>query len=481
MKRSSVFSSAFNKAARAVRHPLTTFKGLSSNGKLAVFLTTILAFTGIFSLIYVVSTSGDNREETVVNNFETQVATLTPLQASITRIDGNVEYKTSNGEWEKASENITLGTEDEIKTEGAASRAIVRYENGSEMRLDGDTHARIKASSVEKIEMYLLRGKLYNRIASNATPYSVESDDAHYESLGTVFVTESSGDKQAVEVIESSIIETKTNNTISEGNRYIVKSVVDPTDNEKVEKIDINTYKEDPFIEWNLAIDTASDEFKDKLGFLQDTEAPEIQITSPAQDEIILTEATSDTGSVTIKGKAPGAVSIKIIAKSISGAPVTDVDVKSDATFTSPALDSPLGLSVFEVEARDSVGNISSTSLRVTIQQKSAPPEDDSGNPILLLKSGSFKKDKVTLTWYISEGISDSNVKILYSKQNNPTLKTIDGVFTPSKGSEPPATITNSFDVSGLDKTTYYFRICEVNETDTDCKVISNTVAVQIQ
>lgn len=480
MDQKSTSKSAFQRISGAARHPIQSFKKLSNNGRLAVFLGTLLVITGVFSLIFVLNTSDDNREDTVSNNFETQVSTLTPLNATVAAVEGNVMYKTSGGDWEKATVETSIQTEDEVKTEGAASRTIIRFDNGSEVRLDGDSYVRVDATTKEKIEIYLVKGKTYSRVSENSIPYSVESENAHYEALGTVFVAESSGDKQAVEVIESSIIETTTNNTIDEGNRYIVKSAVNPSDDKKIEQIDINTYKNDPFIEWNLAIDEANEAYRNRLGFLEDTDAPDITIDSPKQDEVILTESSSDTGSVVIQGRANGAVQVRIIAKSINGSPVTEVDVASDGTFKAPPIDSPLGLSVFSIEAKDRSGNIGTESLRVTIQQKSAPAEE-SGDPIVLLKSATTKNNKITLSWYVSDGIDDSRLRVLYSKSDNPTLTSNNGVWTPTKGSNLPATITNSFDTGGLDKETYYFRMCELNETDNDCKLYSNTLSANIE
>ena len=467
---------------RAIRHPKKTFTGLSSNGKLVVFLSTILLLTGIISIITVVSSQDEVREDTAINNFETQVSTLTPLQVKITLIDGNVSYKSSSGtgEWEKASNDTEITTNDEVKTEGAGSRAILTFVNGSESRLDGDSHVKIDASTEEKIETFVQNGRTYNRVTSDSIPYSVETSDAHYEALGTVFVVESSGDRQSIDVIESSIIETTTNNTIDQGNRYIVKSMINPSDNKKVERIEINDYKNDPFIEWNLSIDEANEEYKKKLGFLQDTEAPTIEIISPKQDEVILTASSSDTGSVQIKGKAPSATKITVTAKSISGSPTVEATIESDGSFTAPAIDSPLGLSVFELEARDRAGNISTASLRVTIQQKSAPVEEEESS-LLLLKSVENKNDSIYYTWYMSKDIDESQVRVLYSKTNNPTLSKNEGVKTPNKGGDSPATVTASFDSGGLDKDTYYIRMCELNEAQTECVKLSNSLSVEVK
>lgn len=463
-----------------VRHPKASFNALSANGKLVVFLGALLLATGLFSIAFVLQSQEEPREVAVSNNFETQVSTLTELQATITTVEGNVEYKPANGDWQDATTETNLSSQDEVRTEGAASRTIISYEDGSETRLDGDTYIKIQATTAEKIETYVTNGKTYNRVVTEATPYSVETADANYEALGTAFVVESSGDKQAVEVVESSIIETTTNKTIDSGNRLIMKSSIDPTDNGKVERIDINDYKNDPFIEWNLKKDESNELFKDKLGFLQDTEAPTIEISSPKQDEVILTESTSKTGAVVIKGKASSAVEVTITAKSVNGSPTFEATVQSNGEFSSPSINSPLGLNAYEIKAKDRIGNISTTSLRITVQQKSAPVEEEKTS-LLILKSVSIKNDLLTYTWYMSEDINYENVRVLYSKTDNPTLSTSEGVKTPNKGGPSPATVTANFDSGGLDKETYYIRMCELNENQTACDVVSDTKSIKIK
>lgn len=476
----NALSNGVSKFITFLKNPVKGFKNLSSNGKLVFALVTLLVLVSLGSLLFLFNDEMPSPEK-IVNDFETKLSTLTPLNAKVTRTDGNVSYKTNESDWQDAGEETELTTENELKTEGAASRTIVSFEDGSEIRLDGDSHVRFDSVSDEKIEVYIVSGRVYARVNTDARPFKLVTQDAEYESKGTVFIAESSGDRQALEVIESLVLETRTNKEVGEGNRYTVISNTNPADNKKIERIDIESYKTQPFIVWNLAIDKANDEYKNKLGFLSDIDPPKITIQSPKNDEVILTEPSSNTGSVTIKGSAQGASTVEVIAKSVSGAPTIKATLKDNGDFEAGPIDSPLGLSVFQIVAKDRAGNTSETSLRVTVQQKSAPAEETSGSEILL-KSAVFKDGKmeVTLTWYMSSGVNDANVRILYSKVSNPTLGSNDGVWTPTKGATPPGTISNTFDSGGLDNETYYFRMCELNETQTDCDVYSNTMSVVI-
>lgn len=441
--------------------------GLDRNTKLAGSLALVLIIVG---LLTVVLSSGKNSSQNGNDDSPSEIAEHVPLtNASITLRQGTLEIKTENGEWEDAPEGTTMKESSGLRTVGATSRAVVTFEDGSELRLDANSEIEIASLSSQRIEVKQIAGYSYHRLLpAEGRNYIVFSNDAHYESLGTAFKVAASGDEQAVEVYHSSVHETTTNKKPNEGEKLTVNNRSTPSKNGTIEKLDIELIKQDQFTMWNLGLDKASDKFKNDLGFLRDTEAPELSVNTPADGETVLLDPDADEGTTTFSGTTERGAKLTVQSKSLANSPAVEVAVGDDGSFTTPVMSAPLGNSVFEFVARDRTGNKTTLNVRMNFQRKSSPV---SGG---LTLQASLNGSKVQLSWSAGGLALPDGVQLVYGKSP-----------IPSYGSASAVNIKNSnshnIAVNQLDSDErYYFRVCVYDADNDTCSSYSSQRSVDI-
>jgi hypothetical protein len=446
------------------------YKQRDKNTRLAMTLASVLFIVGVFSFSVFANsndTTNYNESSEVVQTSDTDESTTAMLMLT----EGSVEKKNEEGEWETVEEETVLAETDEVRTVGATSKAIIALQNGSEARLDANTEVILESISENRVVLKQLEGYMFNRVITNEEfDYIVKTTDSQFQATGTAFQTIANGDEQAVEVYENSVLETNTNQAPEEGNKLIVKSRPHPSDNGRITKLDIEVVKNDPFISWNRERDSASDEFKDKLGFLSDIEAPAITISSPADGETVLLESNANEGSTSFSGTTESSVTLTVQSKSTTSPEVIPVTVDGEGKFTTPVLTAPIGNSVFEFIAKDRTGNKTTLNIRINFQRKSQPVETETGI-VLTVK---VSDDKVSATWALTGSLkTPDGIKLVYGKDKNPTYDDESSVYVKSG-------TNTSIKLTELEsETTYYFRACVYDKDKNSCSTYSNSASLK--
>lgn len=470
-KPSSEKDSFLSKIIRYPKKVTDKFSSLNRNAKLAVILVIILVFSGI--LAFGISSNNASVSQ-FENKEETGVVEETPsINAMISLKEGTLQAKNDEGEWEDVQTDFQITENDSLRTVGATSRAVIVFDDGSELRLDADSEVELTTVTAGRIVIRQVSGYSYSRVTEvEARSYVVETADAQYEAEGTAFRTVASGDEQAVEVFHNTVVETKSNTTVQEGEKYIVRSQVRPVDDDTIQRLDIEDIKQDNFMQWNRDLDLNSELFEDKLGFLGDFEAPDIAINDPKPDETILLEPNASEGTVTISGTTERNARLSVQSKSLPDSTEVEVTVNDDGSFTTPVLKAPLGSSVFTFIVRDRVGNTDEINIRYTFQRKSSPITNGQGSYVLGV---SQQNDNIVATWSLGSNNAPDGVRLVYTDSASPSYG--DALDLSIKKSSQSASLNlDDFE----DGKTYYFRICIYDKDDDTCNNYSNEVSVEI-
>jgi len=448
-----------------------TFKKLKGQKRsiaLAAALSFILIISGIFALAFDKTTTTQTDE--IASSEVEELETAEPLMATVTLSSGVIEYKT-DGIWTDVTENLEIFTGMTLKTTGAASKAIITLEDGSEIRLGADTEIKLETLTVARVVVVQDDGHVYNRVVpSEGRSYVVQTENAQFQSVGTAFQTIASGDEEAVEVYQSSVRETTTNIRAEEGDKLTVKNFSDPNKDEKVEKIDIEQLKDNTFITWNRELDLQNETFKASLGFLSDYDGPSVSVTEPAAGAALDVESDTTEGTVQIKGNTEKNAKLTVQSKSQAGSSPIDVVVGDDGNFVTPVLNAPLGTSVFEFVATDKVGNKATTNISYTFRKQTVVQEQG-----IALSVNDDDPDELVFEWGLAGMTTPDGVKLVYSKNTNPTYDEDSSKYISSGSS---TTLDTNKLKSGE---TYYFRVCRYDDVNDKCDVYSNQVSVEIE
>ncbi len=464
-------SSYFSKVKSIPALAWSRFNGLSKNMKLASILAVVLVVVGLFAFIL---SSGGTDNNGFANEEKVEVDDSAPrMGIAVTLQQGTLEAKDEEGNWADAPDDFQPVEGDALRTVGAASRAVLTFDDGSALRLDANSEIELISLNVERIVIRHLDGYTYSRvIPADDRAYIVESTDAQYEAQGTAFKTAASGDEQAVEVYQSSVLETSSNEEPKEGEKLTVKNRVEPSKDGNIEKLDIEVVKQDQFMLWNKELDEQDENFKNSLGFLKDFTAPEIKITSHQEGQTVLLDSNANEGTIEFSGNTEKGSSLTVQSKSQAGSSPVTISLGDNGEFTTPVLTAPLGSSVFEFTAKDRTGNKTTFNIRINFQRKSAPV-GGSGNVILEAEYDT-ENDKVIANWALTGSLeAKEGYKLVYSNSQNPTYPSDNPQFIEGTSASLKAI---KFD-SGK---SYYFRVCIYDEDNNKCTNYSNQVKVDI-
>jgi hypothetical protein len=425
-----------------------------------------LVLVAVGGLVGIVGRSNSADESFSSESIE-EISSENRIIATLRVAEGTVETKNQDSGWTKIVVNHELTQGDDIRTVGATAKASIEFENGSVLRIDANSEVLLETTDSDRIVIKQTSGYSYSRVTpSDATSYTVKSTDAQYEAAGTAFLVITSGDEQAVEVYESAVIETSTNREVMQGKKLIVRSRISPSSNGTIEPLDIEIVKQNSFMTWNRKLDSENDSFKSNLGFLSDIVSPPIVITSPADNTTILLEPNATKGAVEFTGTSEPNTALSIVSKSSSEAVAIVLTTDVSGSFMSPAIEAPLGSSVFEFTATDRVGNITVQNIRLNFQRKSAPI---TGGGIVLSVAKNQDTIKVTLS-YTGSFKPTNGVRVVYGEAKLPEFEKNDSVYS-EDGSN------TTIDLSELTKdTTFYFRACSYDNEKKSCSDYSNEV-----
>lgn len=447
--------------------PKISFKNMNKNTVLSLILAGVLLLVGATTLFLTRNRGNDIASEEIVNSQELPLEKT--LSATIKQLDGSFQVKTTEGDWQDAKKEDSLAEGYSVRTVGAASRLVITFEDGSELRVDANSEVSLETVRDGRVVIKHLAGYTYNRVVpSENHTYIVTSNDAKYEAQGTAFKTIATGDEQAVEVFQSTVIETNSNKSPKSGQKLIVKSRVAPTTSGKIESLDIEKLKADIFITWNRELDAKDDKFKNDLGFLQDITPPEITL-KVGDGDVVFLDPSATEGTIEISGNTEASAKVTALSKSQSGSQPVEITVGTDGSFTTPVLSAPLGSSVFEFVAKDRTGNTTTKTLRVTFQRKSQPVIGSETSSITLTAT-KVGGDKVKFKWAYGAGTTaPEGVKLVYSKTEDPVYKKA-GTTARYYPTATEDTLKYSDDLSLTTGETYYFKVCIYDTASDACR-----------
>lgn len=457
--------------------PKISFKNMNRNTVLAVLLTGVLLIVGIVTFILTRNNGSEVATDESVNT--EQLSQETKVATTVKQIDGTLQIKATDGEWQDATTEDAIEEGQSIRTVGATSRAVLLIDGATELRLDANSEVELETLRADRIVIKHVAGYTYSRVVSiEGRTYSITSKDAKYEAKGTAFKTTATGDEQSVEVYENAVIETNLNESAKTGQKLTVINKQSPSSDGKIEPLDIEKVKNDPFMQWNRELDAKDDKFKDLLGFLKDVTAPEITLITEDGDVIFL-DPNATEGTIEISGKTESGVKVTVLSKSQAGAQPVEVTVSESGEFTTPVLSAPLGNSVFEFIAKDKTGNTTTKTLRVTFQRKSQPVTGSTSS-IKLSAATLDGGAKVQLSWtYGSDTSAPDGVKVIYSKDETPIFNQAGTTTAGYYKTEKEATFKFS-DLGMNTGETYYFKVCAYDKASGTCGLHSTVAEVKV-
>ncbi len=253
--------------------------------RLLMILAACLLLFGVVGVLtwWMLASSGSSNSET--EKTSSQPIEQPKLGVAFTVTDGTVEYSVDDSQWEAASETTELKEGDSVRT-GGDGRAVLTLDDGSAARLDADTTVKLASLAADDVRIEQEQGAVYSRVVPSERSYTVAVDDTTYEALGTAFVTVKSETENGVQVYQSSVKTSDSEDEVGEGEQFYKKSS-DTELQDKVTVIDIDSLVDNAFVNWNLAQDESDTKFKERLGILSQVKerAEELRLEQEAAEK----------------------------------------------------------------------------------------------------------------------------------------------------------------------------------------------------
>jgi len=442
-----------------------------------IFFIFIAAIIGIFWYF-------SRGEKTNITSEEESTA----IKGSIVYVQGAVEYKDKDGDWKRAEANTEIEEGDWVEIVGEG-KAIINLDDGSAVRLDGDSMVEFKSLEPNHILITNSKGQIYTRVAKlTDRVFEVSAGDVIYESMGTAYKTINKDKIKGVEVYQSKVkIKGVADEDliIEEGNKYLVLNDDDKKIEKTIVKIAVADTEKDEFVKWNLAEDEKMSEETETADetAVENTESKSEEIKEEETSEtamsngIVLTgKQVSDGVSLTwtINGiEAPDGFKV---VRSLTTDPVYPGDnyyylSSPDARAHKWAVKDGKTYYFRVCKYLDGKCVLYSNNVKVTAPKTTETTTSNSGDVTSLSIShvGSGK-----VAWTL-KGYSDQGFKVVWSKNSNPTYpcRSGDKYLYYSDPAQRNAVVT-AFDGYG----TYYVRVCEY--LGGKCGVYSNQITVTL-
>lgn len=421
-------------------------------------------------------------------NIADQKEESTAIKGSIVYAEGAVEYKDKDGDWKRAETNTEIEEGDSVEIVGEG-KAIVNLDDGSAVRLDGDSLVEFTSLEPNHILITNTNGQVYTRVAKLADRvFEVSAGDVIYESMGTAYKTINKEKIKGVEVYHSKV---KVKGSVEEvvveeGNKYLILNDDDKKIEKTIVKIAVADTEKDEFVKWNLAEDekmtdeTANTEetaVEDEDSKTDEEVTVEEPVTTAVSEGIVLTgKQVSDGVSLTwtVNGlEAPNGFKV---VRSLTADPVYPGDnyyylSSVDARAHKWAVKDGKTYYFRVCQYIDGKCALYSNNVKVTAPKTTESTSVDTGD----VKSLSIKHvGSGKVSWTIS-GYSDQGFKVVWSKNSSPTYpcRSGDKYLYYSDPAQRNAVLT-AFDGYG----TYYARVCEY--LGGKCGVYSNQITVTL-
>lgn len=425
-----------------------------------------------------------------------QNSSTAELGGELTVVSGTVELKGEDGEWVRADKTESVFPGDSVEVVGEG-RAVIMLDDGSAVRLDGNTAVTFSKIAGDGITIVNDKGHVYTRVAKADRPFVVQVAGVSYQSMGTAYKTLNDAAVQGVEVFESKVKvlgASESEVLVDSGNKYYVVNTKDKKIEKKLVKINPQELQKDEFVQWNKKEDVAIADDSEKADDTADVtttklETSEMKATEDKKDEVTdaKTEDNRAVKSITARQASAGVVSWTIDGYSSQGFKI----VWSKSPYpTYPTRDSDRYIYLSDPKARttgiDPFDDVGTYYVRVCeylggkcgvysnqIQMKLGDEEPVAAKAVRSIHVSSQGGGAVS--WSI-DGYSSMGYKIVWSKSPSPVYPTRDSdqyIYL----SEPDAesTTVNAFDGAG----TYYVRVCEY--LGGKCGVYSNQITVDLE
>lgn len=446
-------------------------KKMHKNTRLALILCAILLLVGIWAALF--NQNSAVQDLTQQSNEDTttpEINTAESVDAAVSFVQGTVEYKDETGTWSSATPETIVTSGNGIRTTGASSRAVIKFLDGSVLRVDANSEVLLETVADNRIIIRHENGYAYHRtVPSNTRTYIVETENGQFQAAGTAFRTSATGDEESADVFQSSVKETRSNLTAKEGEKVVAKSNNNPTRDGTIEKLDIEKIKTDSFIVWNREQDQQDATFKKSLGFLSDFDGPTISITQPTAGSSIEMSETATAGAVTISGTTEAKGTLTVQSKSVQGNSPINIPINEDGTFTSPELPAVLGSSLFEFVATDRVGNKSTLAVTYSFKRKSSAAAQNIS--VFLTEAD----NKVNISWTLSGITTPNGIYVIWDDEPNPTFSSTSPDKQLVSSGNNVALNTNTFDKNKR----YYVSVCRYSSTTDTCDIYSTPVTYE--
>lgn len=465
----------------------------SSRKKKLILLGIALALVlAVFAGYWFIGRGSDEEATTM----ESTAEQLTPLGMTLTLNEGTVEYSTDNGTlWQPVDDNTQLMEGYLVRTaDDELSRAIVTFDDGSVIRLNNDTEISLQTSTTENISAEVKSGRAYARVVpSESRNFELTTRRITAQALGTAFIVGTSGGTDTIEVYQSTVKESGTDTTITEG-KYLQFN--GGNNQSTTGDLNIETVKNDPFINWNREKDQEDENFKDKLGFLDDFEAPNLTITAPLNNATIKIPVGSTTVSTEIAGTTEPGLTVKVAN---SDGATQEVTAAEDGSFK-VTMTAKAGKVTYTATSTDARGNTSKLSVAVTYVAE--VPE--TVTPDITLGAVAQPGKGIVVNWSYKSGFeAPDGVKVLWNKSGNLTFPVetayrrdsadvnvsrshwkyrirpavTEGCFDDGFGSKYIKNATSAT-ICLFDANSYAVRVCRYDSATGKCNAYSNEVRI---
>jgi len=354
--------------------------------------------------------------------------------------EGVVEYQ-RDGVWATANLDTSFKQGDGIRVSDDG-KAIINFDDGSALRMNNGSAVILSSLNPEHVVVTSTVGEVYARVTkSENRQFVVEASGVEYVAMGTAYRVTETDYKKGVEVFASKVKvkDGKEDVIVEQGKKYFVVDKDFPELEKKITQIvKDEDLKDDSFIDWNKTVDEKSDEYKDDLGIFEDTEAPNLKITSPKNNY------TTTSSKVTIKGEVDQDSTLYKNGHLIE---------HKDGKF-SVAVSLKKGTNTYNFKAIDPAGNKAKVTSKVVRKDPAPKPTPKPSVYISIWNKGGQKVGWKTVGFTSSKGF-----KVVWSKNSGPTYPNRSGDDYQYHGSSS-ATYSNkltAFSGEGY----YYVRVCE--------------------
>jgi ferric-dicitrate binding protein FerR (iron transport regulator) len=209
----------------------------------------------------------NNQNQAPIATDQQQMASQ--MKGAVTVLDGTALISEDGEVWKTLSQKDTLKQGDWVRSD-ESSRVVITLDDGSAIRLEELSSVQLKKLESNDVVVVNANGQIYTRVVESDRAFNVEVNGQTYKALGTAYKTINSEKVKGVQVYQSTVALDQTK--IDEGKQYFEQNPSNKL-TQKVTDIPVGELQSDEFMKWNLEQDKKSDEFKNKLGFLQKIEA----------------------------------------------------------------------------------------------------------------------------------------------------------------------------------------------------------------